>query len=226
MTVDIILLLILLVFMLSGYRKGLILSLCSLLILVVSCLGATVAQQALTPKVSEYLKPQVTAYVSELLEAQVEESTDAVISESSGVTIGGQSVSLEELLALLQRFGIDAETTAQNTVSSASAPLVEAAAEAVSDTLTEALAGLLIFLAVFLIIFLLLRSLELGLNTVDRLPVIHTLNHLSGGLIGLISGGFLLTVGMAVLVQSGAVTDSTFQGPVAVLLRQLVAQFL
>jgi uncharacterized membrane protein required for colicin V production len=226
MTVDIILLLILLVFMLSGYRKGLILSLCSLLILVVSCLGATVAQQALTPKVSEYLKPQVTAYVSELLEAQVEESTDAVISESSGVTIGGQSVSLEELLELLQRFGIDAETTVQSTVSSASAPLVEAAAEAVSDALTEALSGLLIFLAVFLIIFLLLRSLELGLNTVDRLPVIHTLNHLSGGLIGLISGAFLLTVGMAVLVQADVVTDSTFQGPVSTLLRLLVAQFL
>jgi hypothetical protein len=225
MTVDLILLLILLVFMLSGYRKGLILSLCSLLILVVACLGATVAQQALTPKVSEYLKPQVTAYVSELLEEQVAENTDAALA-SSGVTIGGQSVSLEELLSLLQRFGIDAETTVQNTVSSASEPLVEAAAEAVSDALTEALSGLLIFLAVFLIIFLLLRSLELGLNTVDRLPVIHTLNHLSGGLIGLISGAFLLTMGMALLVQADAVTDSTFQGPVSTLLRLLVAQFL
>jgi hypothetical protein len=91
---------------------------------------------------------------------------------------------------------------------------------------TDALSGLLIFLAVFLVIFLLLRSLELGLNTVDRLPVIHTLNHLSGGLIGLISGAFLLTVGMAVLVQADVVTDSTFQGPVSTLLRLLVAQFL
>jgi hypothetical protein len=225
MTVDIILLLILLVFMLSGYRKGLILSLCSLLILVVSCLGATVAQQALTPKISEYLKPQVTAYVSEVLEEQVAENTDAAL-ESSGVTIGGESVSLEELLGLLQRFGIDAEATAQSTVSSASQPLIAGVSEAISDTVTDALSGLLIFLAVFLVIFLLLRSLELGLNTVDRLPVIHTLNHLSGGLIGLISGAFLLTVGMAVLVQADVVTDSTFQGPVSTLLRLLVAQFL
>jgi hypothetical protein len=225
MTVDIILLLILLVFMLSGYRKGLILSLCSLLILVISCLGATVAQQALTPKISEYLKPQVTAYVSEVLEEQVAENTDAAL-ESSGVTIGGQTVSLEELLSLLQRFGIDAEATTQGAISSASEPLIAGAAEAISDTVTDALSGLLIFLAVFLVIFLLLRSLELGLNTVDRLPVIHTLNHLSGGLIGLISGAFLLTVGMAVLVQADVVTDSTFQGPVSTLLRLLVAQFL
>jgi hypothetical protein len=225
MTVDLILLLILLVFMLSGYRKGLILSLCSLLILVISCLGATVAQQALTPKVSAYLKPQVTAYVSEVLEEQVAENTGAAL-ESTGVTIGGQSVSLEELLSLLQRFGLDAEATVQGTVSSASEPLITRAAEAISDTVTNALAGLLIFLAVFLVIFLLLRSLELGLNTVDRLPVIHTLNHLSGGLIGLISGAFLLTVCMAVLVQADVVTDSTFQGPVSTLLRQLVAQFL
>jgi hypothetical protein len=225
MTVDIILLLILLVFMLSGYRKGLILSLCSLLILVVSCLGATVSQQALTPKISAYLKPQVTAYVSELLEEQVAENTGAAL-ESTGVTIGGESVSPEELLSLLQRFGIDAEATAQEAVSSASEPLIDGAAEAISDTVTDALSGLLIFLAVFLVIFLLLRSLELGLNTVDRLPVIHTLNHLSGGLIGLVSGAFLLTVGMAVLVQADVVTDSTFQGPVSTLLRLLVAQFL
>ena len=40
MAVDIILLLIFVVCVLSGYRKGLILSLCTLLMLALSCLGA------------------------------------------------------------------------------------------------------------------------------------------------------------------------------------------
>ena len=46
MAVDIILLLIFVVCVLSGYRKGLILSLCTLLMLALSCLGAAAVQQA------------------------------------------------------------------------------------------------------------------------------------------------------------------------------------
>ena len=46
MAVDIILLLIFVVCVLSGYRKGLILSLCTLLMLALSCLGAAAVQRS------------------------------------------------------------------------------------------------------------------------------------------------------------------------------------
>ncbi len=228
MTVDIILLLVLLVCILSGYRKGLILSLCSLLILVVSCLGASVAQEVLTPRVVAEVTPQVTESISEKLEEQISLSTENAISDASqsGITIGGQEITLGDLIELLQTFGIDVQQSAQNAASDISAPLVQAAAEALAESIVGAFAGILIFLATFLIIFLVLRAVELGINTVDHLPVIHTLNHLGGGVVGLVIGAFTLVMVIAVLSQSGILPEDTFSGPVSGLLRNFVGKLL
>lgn len=228
MIVDIILILILLVFILSGYRKGLILSLCSLLILVISCLGASVAQEALTPRVVEEFTPQLAAVFSEKLEDQVSAYTDGIIESAGdlGLTLGGQEVTLEDLIELLNKFGIDVETGAKDTMGDVAAPLVEAAATTIAAAVLDAVAGLIIFLGAFLIIFLILRTLELGINTVDHLPVIHTLNHLGGGFVGLLSGAFLLTMLMAILSQTGIISAETFQSPVSGMLHSFVSKFI
>ena len=227
MTVDIILILVLIVFILSGYRKGLILSLCSLLILVVSCLGASVAQEVLTPKVVAELTPQITASISESMEEQVTLATENAIADASesGITIAGQEITLGDLTNLLKTFGLDVEQSAQNTASDISEPLIEAAAQTMAEAIVEAIAGLLIFLAAFLIIYLLLRTVELGINTVDHLPVIHTLNHLGGGVVGFISGAFFSVMIMALLSQTGAFPEDTFAGPVSGILHEFVLKF-
>ena len=228
MAVDIILLLILVVFTLSGYRKGLILSLCGLLILVVSCLGASVAQELLTPRLVAELHPQVTAALVSELEEQVSTSTETAIENAgeAGITIGGQEVTVGDLIALLERFGLDVEQSAQNAVSELSDPIVESAASAMAGMFLDAVVGFVVFLGAFLLIYLVLRTVELSINTVDRLPVIHTLNHLGGGLVGIISGAFLLVVAMTVLCQTGLIPDTAFQGPISALLRTIVAVIL
>lgn len=228
MTVDIILLLVLIVCILSGYRKGLILSLCTLLILVVSCLGASVAQEVLTPKVVAEVTPQLTQSISEALEEQVSTATENAIANASesGIVIGGQEITLGDLIDLLNTFGLDVEASAQNAASDISAPLVEAAAQSMAETIVGAFAGFLIFLAAFLIIFLVLRTVELGINTVDHLPVIHTLNHLGGGVVGLLSGAFTLVMVMALLNQTGALPEDVFAGPVSGFLQEFVAKFI
>ena len=50
MAVDLILLLVFVVAILSGYRKGIIMALCTLVILVISCFGASAVQRALPPR--------------------------------------------------------------------------------------------------------------------------------------------------------------------------------
>lgn len=226
--VDIILLLILVVFMLSGYRKGLILSLCGLLILVISCLGASVAQELITPKLVTELHPQVTAALVSELEEQVSASTEAAIQDAgeAGITIAGQEVTVGDLISLLERFGLDVEQSAQNAVSEVSDPIVQSAASAMAGMFLDAVVGFVVFLGAFLIIYLVLRTIELCINTVDRLPVIHTLNHLGGGLVGIISGAFLLVVAMTLLTQTGLIPDTAFHGPISDLLRSIVAVIL
>jgi hypothetical protein len=212
--------------MLSGYRKGLIVSLCSLLVLVIACLGATVAQETLTPKLSEQLEPRVTAYVENLLAEELESYTGDKVSGVTDQEIALGDNSLGTLGDLLQQFGIDAESEAQSAVSAASAPVLEEASARIAEAIVEKTAGLVVFWAAFVILFLVLHSALLVVNVVDRLPVLHTLNHLGGGLVGLISGAFLLVMAMAVLVGAGLATEDTFQGPCAEFLRQLVGKIL
>lgn len=216
MTVDIILLLVFIVFVLSGYRRGLILSLCSLLILVLSCLGATVAQEVLTPRVTERMIPQVTEWIEEKLEDTLEESTENALSQSGNTAVGTQVDSIAQL------FGIDLGTVVENAAEGVAEPLIARAAQTMAQAIVEAIAGTLIFLAAFLIIYLLLKSLELGINTVDRLPVIHTLNHLGGGIIGGVSGAFSLVMAVALLRGTEVLPEDS--GPVFGLLQQIVGR--
>lgn len=224
MTLDLVLLLVLIVFVLSSYRKGLILSLCSLLILVISCLGASVAQEMLTPRVTQQLQPQFTEIIAEQLETQVASSVDSTIADAgnTGITIAGQSVTLNDLIGLLGSFGLDVQAQTTNL----SAPIVQSVAAVVASALLQSIVGFGIYMIAFLIIFLLLRTVELGLNTVDRLPVIHTLNHLGGGVVGFLSGAFFLTMLMTVLSQTGLFPEDAFDGPLSGMLYGIVDKLL
>ena len=219
MTVDIILLLIFVVCVLSGYRRGLILSLCTLLMLALSCLGATAVQQALTPKVSEWMEPKVTSYLVDVIQDGVEDSTENALEQTGevGLTIGGKQVTLNDLAGILSGFGLDVQESVQGAAQTVAEPVVQSIAKSISQSVVSSLAGLVIFL----VAFLLLRAVSLIVNLVDRLPVVHTLNHAGGALIGAVSCALFLTVLMGLLVKSGAMEQGSFGGPVAQLLRSI-----
>ena len=228
MAVDIILLLIFVVCILSGYRKGLILSLCTLLILALSCLGAAAVQQTLTPKVADWMEPKVTDYVAGAIRDGVESSTENAMEQTGevGLTIGGKQVTLGDLAGILSGFGLDVQESVQGAAQSVAEPMVQSIAQSVSHSIVTSAAGLVIFLVAFLVIYLLLHGVSLVMNLVDRLPVVHTLNHAGGAVIGGLSCAFLLTVLMGMLVRSGAMDQSSFGGPVAELLRRIAERIV
>ena len=223
MAVDIVLLLFFIVCILSGYRKGLILSLCGLLMLALSCLGAAAMQQTLTPRAADWMEPKVTAYVAEKIQSGVEASTEKTLESTGeiGLTIGGESVTLGQLADILNGLGLDVQESEQGAAQDLTAPLVQSVAQTVSRSIVETLAGLVIFLAAFLVIYLLLRGISLIVNLVDLLPVVHTLNHVGGAVIGGLTGALLLTVLMGVLVKTGLTGTDTFGGPVANMLERI-----
>ena len=228
MTVDIILLLIFVVCVLSGYRKGLILSLCTLLMLALSCLGAAAVQQVLTPKVSEWMEPKVTSYLVDVIQDGVEDSTENALEQTGevGLTIGGKQVTLNDLTGILSGFGLDVQESVQGAAQTVAEPVVQSIAKSISQSVVSSLAGLVIFLVAFLLIYLLLRAVSLIVNLVDRLPVVHTLNHAGGALIGAVSCALFLTVLMGLLVKSGAMEQGSFGGPVAQLLRSIAERIV
>lgn len=228
MLIDVICLLILVACCLSGYRKGLLMSLCSLLVLALCCLGASLAQQKLTPRAVAYLEPILTERVEARLQTELEDQTQQAVeqAEDTGLIIGGQRVTLGDLAELLERFGLDVEQSVTEGASEAMEPAVHGAAQAMARAVVEPMAEMLIFFAAFLILYLVLHSVVLAVNVVDRLPALHTLNRAGGAIFGLIGGVLMLAVAMVVLRRTGFLPEDALNGPLSSAVRQLAAQIL
>lgn len=211
MIVDVILLLILLVCALSGYRRGLLLGLMSLLVAVLCCLGATAARNTLTPRAVEWLEPRLEAAILPSVETELRQEARQTLEQAGevGFTVAGQTMTVSDLTAFLRQFGIDVETTVTEGAADALEPVAQAAARALARTFAEKLAGALIFFGVFLILYLALRSVALAVNLVDRLPVIHGFNRAGGLLLGLGGGLLVMVIGTAVCAEAGLLPGET-----------------
>ena len=189
---------------------------------------AAAVQQALTPKVSEWMEPKVTSYLVDVIQDGVEDSTENALEQTGevGLTIGGKQVTLNDLAGILSGFGLDVQESVQGAAQTVAEPVVQSIAKSISQSVVSSLAGLVIFLVAFLLIYLLLRAVSLIVNLVDRLPVVHTLNHAGGALIGAVSCALFLTVLMGLLVKSGAMEQGSFGGPVAQLLRSIAERIV
>lgn len=223
MLIELILLLFLVTCCLSGYRKGLVMSLGVLLILALSSLGATVAQEALAPRAVEAIEPKVQQVVREQLQRELEEKTQGAVEGAGDVSfsVGGEQVDLGGLMGMLGALGIPVETQVTEGANQALSPALDAAAGAVARALVEPVAELVIYLAAFLILYLLLHSLTLALNVVDRLPVIHTLNRAGGAVLGLLGGLLVLTVLTVVCRRTGWLPEEFGKGPLSMLFEGL-----
>lgn len=135
MLIEVIFLLILVAFVLSGYRKGLLMSLCSLLVLVLCSLGASVAQSVFTTKAVEFMEPRVQQAVEAQLQEQVRQDSQQAVENAgeTGITIGGQNITLGDLVDLLDRFGLDVEQQVTEGTSNAMEPVLTEAAWAVGQ---------------------------------------------------------------------------------------------
>ena len=226
MLIEVIFLLFLLTCCLSGYRKGLVMSLGVLLILALASLGATVAQEALAPKAVEAIEPKVQQVVREQLQRELEDKTQEAV-ENAGdvsVSIGDGQMNLGALTGILGALGIPVEAQVTEGASQVMSPMIDAAAEAVTRAVVEPVAELVIYLAAFLILYLLLHSLTLALNVVDRLPVIHTLNRAGGAILGLLGGVLVLTVLLVVCRRTGWLPEEFGQGPLGLLFQGLAGR--
>ena len=226
MIVDLILLLILVTCVLSGYRKGLLMGLMGLLITVLCCLGATAARNALTPRTAEYLEPRLTALLLPSVEEEISRHTDSMVEQAGevGFSVAGQEMTVSDLTEFLKRFGLDVEETVSQSAGQALEPVALAVSGAIARILAEKVAGALIFFTAFLVIFLVLRSAALALNLVDRLPVVHTLNRVGGALLGLAGGVLVMTVAAALAGEMGLLPDR--MGPLSMLLSELSGRLL
>ena len=226
MLIDIILILILVCLILSGYRRGLLMSLMGLVIVVLCCLGAAAAQRALTPSVTEYLEPKIAAALEPEVESYIAGQTQTALddAEEQGLTVNGEEMTLGDLAELLQNFGLDVDQTITDATGDMLNPAADAVADSIARTVAERIAGTLVYLAAWIILYLILHNVSLAVNVVNRLPVIRTCNKLGGALLGALEALVPMVVIATVCDRAGLLPEK--MGPVSEAIRQLAHNLL
>lgn len=202
---DVILFLVVLLFAALGVRRGLVLTVCGLLSILVALGGAKVAADSLSPVVAEAITPRITTTVEDRLEKNVNQSMKdagetAKDSLSGILSIFGNSETYEEASEQLQK-----------AIQSGLKPSLESAAKSVAKDLAQPVAWWAVYGIVFCLILLVWELVSKLLNLVAKLPVLNLANRIMGGGIGLLKG--VLVVGLVcwVILRLGLVTAAETQ---------------
>lgn len=186
-------------FAIWGVWKGLLRTLAGLLVLALSLAGAGIIASALSAPAAKLIAPVIEKRIEARLDEAIQECAEEIPGE-------GEEPPLAELLDLL---GVDqarrdaladrTEKSIRDTGASLAAALVESLAQSV-------LYGVLYMISFLLLTFalhLLVRMLDAFL----RLPGLHGLNAVGGGLVGLAEGALLLFLAVWVLRLIGVSFD-------------------
>ena len=193
---------ILLGFTLYGACRGLFRALAGLLAVIVALIGAGMIATALTPYVAPLVESHLETHFWEALggqEDQVQMPEDPVESE--------EGLSIEELLELL---GLDSDVRtsvaaqAQEKVYDAGASIAAAVVESVAQSVVYAGLYLISLLVLLLVLKLLIRAVDELL----KLPGLHLLNTLGGGIAGLVEGALALFLAIWLLRRFGVAFDT------------------
>lgn len=186
---DLVILVVLLLFSFWGMHRGLILTLCSLLAVLVAFVGSILISNLLAPSVSKWIQPAVSPSVTSAVQSALPEE----ISEAE--------LPIEDLLILLDEaelpMGLDQflpDLQKDDMLILTADSLVESLSNALTVKLSNAIACIGLFLVFFVLILILWHLLGRTLDLVARLPGLHMLNKAGGFVLGAFRGALLLFV--------------------------------
>lgn len=189
--IDIVVVVFLAAAALYGAYRGLLRSLAGLVILVVALVGAGIIAGTFSGPAAKLVTPLISSRIEEKVADALADQTGAQAPEVSGVPQEDTGLSVEELLSLL---GLDEEVRrsmadrAEEKVRDTGAAITEA----VVESLTQSMIYGVLYILSFVGLTLLLRVLVGAMGLVLKLPGLHLLNTLGGGILGLAQGVLLV----------------------------------
>lgn len=186
---DLIILALLIFFAIRGARRGLVLTLLSLVSVLVAFVGALLISNFCAKPVAQWLQPSIEPHVQSAVESALPDYLE------------GEVLSTDKLLALLDEnnlpLGLNevlADFLREHTLS----PDLDALTDNIVSVLAEKVSLAIVYVALFLISFVLIlilwKLLSHALDLVARLPGLNTLNKLGGFLLGALRCAILLFV--------------------------------
>ncbi len=176
--VDIFMAAILLLALVLGLRQGFVQSLARVAIVIVALLGAAWLAQQLAEPAAKWLEPVLTEKIQQKL---------------SGQTVAVDDPSLAAA-GLLETFGFSGDVLDElvQSVTDKAQEMGQTLLNAVVSTVLHSVAYAVVYLLSFLLLLLVLRLLLAPLHLFTKLPVVHGVNAILGGVLGLVKGALLL----------------------------------
>lgn len=194
---DLVILAVLALFLWRGWRKGLILSLCGLVVVILSLVGANFIADTAAPPVAKALQPKLAAVIEENVTDYMATHYDDIVPSDAPA-----STEVNPWDALREMGGIYAwcADSVEDAIHQFSRDLDLSEMYAIAaNRVAEQLAHHILFAVAFVALFVLLTLLLHAMDLVAKLPGLHFCNGLGGGLIGLIKGVLVLFVLLCVL---------------------------
>lgn len=198
---DLVVLAVLVTCLAIGWHRGLLLSLCGLVVVVAAYLGAGIAADTLATPVADLLQPKLAETIESGIQSHISADQTTENPMEALEDMGGLYAWAAEQLA-------DVQSEISRTISDSVTAVAVAAATAVATRLAHSILFVVAFLVLFLVLTLLLHALDL----VAKLPGLHFCNALGGGLIGLVKGVLYLFVAVCFLQIFGKLlTDEVLE---------------
>ena len=183
--IDAIVVVVLLAFAIWGARQGLVRALAGLVMVIVALVGAGRIAATFSGPAARLAAPVIQKHITSRVEEAMAVQTDSTPEEV------GEEPRVEDLLVLL---GLDEDVRgslaeqAEEQIRDAGASIVSAVVESMVGSVAYGVLFILSFLALLLMLHVLVGAMDL----VMKLPLLHGLNTLGGGALGLIEGTLVL----------------------------------
>lgn len=206
-----------------GAVKGLILTLCGLVAVLVAFGGAFFLSDRFSDDVAGLIQPYIQVHVEELLENSMEQSQEEDAQPSSNLSIPSSgsdeeeedslAASLDDVLKALgdSKLFSGLVQSVSDAIDEGVLAVVTTASAAVSAFLAAQIARSGLFLLSFVLILVVWWLLSHVLDLAFRLPVLRTLNKSGGLVIGLAKGALVLLVACWALTAFDLIPMETAQ---------------
>lgn len=200
---DVIIVAILLFFVWLGCKRGLVLTLASLLAVFVALIGASFLSDALAEPVAKAIEPAVAQSIHDQVSSYRQRAPEANASAGEEDDWLSQ-LPLEEVLEPLResKFFRGCVETFQQAVDNGTTEIVTHAVQALAHFAAVQIARIVIFAVAFFAVLIAWWFLSRALDLVAKLPVLSSVNRWGGGLAGLIKGALVLFVACWLLKDS------------------------
>lgn len=184
----------LLFFLWRGYKKGFVLTLCSLLAVFVALIGASILSNALAEPVAKAIEPVVASSIHDTVTSYYQRSPAETTSSEEDDWLS--QLPLDELLEPLKdsTFFQGIADTFQKAVDDRTTEIVTHAAQELAHFAAVQIARMVIFAIAFVAVLIAWFFLSHTLDLVAKLPVLSTVNAWGGGAVGLCKGALIVFI--------------------------------